>query len=60
MGDCAGAGVSLRVCSLNYTECHAPPYCHLWPLWLHHISRHYLINGMIFEKKKVTEHKCVF
>jgi hypothetical protein len=23
---------------------------HLWPLWLHHIFRHYLINGTIFEK----------
>jgi hypothetical protein len=28
----------------------APPYCHLQPLWLHLILRHYLINGKIFEK----------
>ena len=27
------------------------------PLWLNHIFRHYLINGMIFRKKKFTEHK---
>jgi hypothetical protein len=25
---------------------------HLWPLWLHHISPNYLINVMIFGKKK--------
>ena len=24
---------------------------HLWPLWLHHIFRHYLITGTIFGKK---------
>ena len=24
---------------------------HLWPLWFHHIFRHYLINGTIFGKK---------
>jgi hypothetical protein len=35
---------------------------HLWPLWLHHIFRLYLINGAISakKKKKVTGHKiCV-
>jgi hypothetical protein len=31
----------------------------LWPLWLHHIFRHYLINGTIFEKKFLGL-KCVF
>jgi hypothetical protein len=26
-------------------------YCHLWPLWFHHIFRQSLINGAIFGKK---------
>jgi hypothetical protein len=26
-------------------------YCHMWPLWLHHILRHYLINGAIFGRR---------
>ena len=34
---------------------HATSMCHivlsLWPLWLHHIFRNYLINGTIFGKK---------
>jgi hypothetical protein len=30
-------------------------------LWFQHIFWHYLINGTIFGKKKVTEHKiCIF
>ena len=34
-------------------------YCHLWPLWLHHIFRRYLVNGTIFGGGN-TEHKmCV-
>jgi hypothetical protein len=35
------------------------PYCHLRPLWLHHIFRHYHINGTIFGKKLLNI-KCVF
>ena len=31
-------------------------YCHLWPVRVYHISPHYLIKGMIFEKKN-SEHK---
>jgi hypothetical protein len=27
-------------------------YCHVWPIWLYHIFPHYLMNGIIFEKKK--------
>ena len=42
---------STGVCSLTYLVCNAPPYCHLQPLWLHHIFWHYLINGKIFGKK---------
>ena len=35
-------------------------YCHLWPVWLYHIFRHYLIHGRIFGKQ-VIEHKvCVW
>ena len=25
-------------------------YCNLWPVWIYHISQHYLINGTIFGK----------
>ena len=36
-------------------------YCHLWPVWLHHSFRHYLIKGTIFEKKKkLLNVKCEF
>ena len=35
-------------------------YSLLWPAHLYSIFPHYLINGMIFEKKKITEPKmCV-
>jgi hypothetical protein len=50
------------VCSLRYPSrsAHAP-YCHLWPAPLYNIFPHYLINGTIFEERKITEHKmCVF
>ena len=33
-------------------------YCHLWPLRLHHISPHYLINGTILGKR-FSKIKCV-
>ena len=32
-------------------------FCHLWHVWLYGIFPHYLINGMILDKKKVTEHE---
>ena len=35
------------------------PYFHLWPLRLYNIFPHYLINGMIFEKKKILNKTCV-
>jgi hypothetical protein len=54
-----GAGLCLRACSLHNPACNAPSYCHLWPLWLHQILRHYLINGTIFGKK-LWNTKCVF
>jgi hypothetical protein len=39
-------------CSLRYPACNAHgPYFHLWPVRLYHIFPHFLINGMIFEKK---------
>jgi len=48
------------VCSLRYPACNLQAlYCHLWPVQLHCIFPHYLINSTIFEKK-VFEHKmCV-
>ena len=56
---CVGLDGWARACSLNYPAYNAPPYCHLWPLWLHHNFRHYLINGTIFGKKLLNI-KCVF
>ena len=54
VGRCTGAGVCLRACSVTYPVCHAQaPYC-LRPLWIHHIFRHYLINGMIFGKMSLN------
>ena len=34
---CTGADVCLRECSLTNPAWNAPPYCHLLPVWLHHI-----------------------
>ena len=51
---------SVCVCRLKYAACNAyTPYCHLWPDRLYKIFPHYLINGMIFEKKLLNT-KCVF
>ena len=49
---CSGKAISityiLGVCNLRYPACNVhAPYCHLWPVWLYHISLHYLINGTI-------------
>jgi len=45
----------VRVCSLRYSPCNAhAPYCHLWPVRLYYMFAHYLINGMIFGKKKLN------
>jgi len=45
--------VAVCVCSLRYPTCNAyAPYCHLWSISLYYISPHYLINSMVFEKKK--------
>jgi hypothetical protein len=33
--------------------------CQLRPRWLHHILRHYLINGKIF-RKKIADHRTCF
>ena len=64
----------LKIIGIRYSECVsvflpqfssmqsacAVLYCHLWPVWLCHILPHYLINGTIFGKKKVAEHKMCF
>jgi hypothetical protein len=53
--------VRRRACSLTFSafKAHAP-YCHLWPLWLHHIFRRYQLKGKIFGKKATEHKKCVF
>jgi hypothetical protein len=49
--------VSVFICCLRYPACNAQaPYCHLWPSPFYKLFSHYLMNGRIFEKKKVMEH----
>jgi hypothetical protein len=48
------------VCKLSYPACNAhAPCCHLWLVRLCNIFPHYLINGMIFEKKVIEHKMCV-
>jgi hypothetical protein len=49
------------VCSRWYPACNAhAPYSHMLPAPLYMVFQHYLINGTIFERKKVIEQKmCV-
>ena len=48
------------VCILRCPACNVRvTYCHLWPVQLYNIFSH-LINGTIFEKKKITEHKIFY
>ena len=48
---CTGSGVCLQACSFTYPSCNVQSYCHVRPLWLHHIFGHYLTNGINFGKK---------
>ena len=62
---CSRKAVSMTfwvcVCSRSYTACNAhAPYCHLRPYRLYHVFPNYLINGTIFEKKKILGVKCRF
>ena len=34
-------------------------YCQLWPVWLHRIFAHYLIDSTIL-RKKIIEYKMYF
>ena len=53
--------LSLCICSLRYPACNAhTQHCHLWPAPIYNILPLYLINGKIFEKKKVLNPKRVF
>jgi hypothetical protein len=48
------------VCSLTYPARKAhEPYCHMWPIWLHHSLPYNLTHGKLFRKKLLTI-KCVF
>ena len=52
-------GVCLRACSLTYLACHSQtPYC-LGHVSFHHIFRHYLTGGTIFEKKVIEHKMCI-
>jgi len=60
---CTGKSVSITYSESVFVALgtqHEMRMCHiinLWPLRLYYIFPHYLINGTIFEKKKVTEQK---
>ena len=46
------ACVRACACALTFPACTAhEPHYQLWPVWLHHKFRHYLINGTIFGRK---------
>ena len=47
-------GVRVWPC-LSFLQSACAVFCHLWSLWLHHIFRHYLINGTIFGKKFIVQ-----
>ena len=57
---CRCPEVFLYAYSLNYPACNGPPYCHLQPVCLHHVFRHYIINGTILEKNDTERKTCVF
>jgi hypothetical protein len=44
------------VCVFVACKAHAP-YCHLWPSPIYNVFPYFLINGTLFVKKNVTEHK---
>jgi hypothetical protein len=46
----AHSSVCLQPCFFSTQSFCAVWYCHLWPVWLYHISPLYLINGTIFGK----------
>ena len=56
---CVGGWACFRVWSLANATCNALPSCHLRPLCLHEVFRHYLVNDTIFGKK-LCNVKCVF
>jgi len=52
--------ICVCICSLKYPACNAHAPYHLWPVPLYIIFPHYIINGTIFEKKKLLIIKCLF
>ena len=57
-----GACMRMGARSLANPACNAYAPCYdviCGPLGLHHIFRHYFINGAIFGKKKLLNIKCV-
>jgi hypothetical protein len=56
--------ISLCACAywrvdLHNMQCACAVWCRLWPHWLHHIFRHYLINGIMFRRKLLSNTKYV-
>jgi len=47
------------VCSFRYPACNTcTPYCHLWPVQLHSIFSHYLINVQFVKKSYWPYNVC--
>ena len=60
---CCGKAINITysecVYSLRYTACNAhAPYCFLWPVRFYNTFPHYLIHGMILEKKNWAKTVC--
>jgi hypothetical protein len=57
-----GVCMCVRVCNLTYPACYLQAPMLYWPLWFHHIFRHYLTKSTIFGGGggKLLNIKCVF
>jgi hypothetical protein len=57
VGGWVGVGAQVLACACSRAALLIQwPFC-LQCLWLYHIFPHYLINGTIFGKEKITENK---
>jgi hypothetical protein len=49
---CVCTCVRVCVALLSCVQSADAIFCsHLWPVWLHHLVPHYLINGTVFRKQ---------
>jgi hypothetical protein len=61
MSERVGVCVLVRACSLAYPayNAYAPNFDVICKLLVHHIFRHYFINGTIFETEVIEHKTCV-